>query len=153
MKGKERTRYKAFRKLVNRCLFHTLQRYVKDNISYNNTKELIALYRKYNIKFNHDFWDDFVEECQKVKVFKNMTYSYEHTVYDPIEKYYTEYILISRKNDFDNRIDTPIATLDFDLLNQENGILYLQRVMIYYIDCWWCFRRVREFVKINTSNN
>ena len=36
MKGKERTRYKAFRKLVNRCLFHTLQRYVKDNISYNN---------------------------------------------------------------------------------------------------------------------
>ena len=59
--------------------------------------------------------------------------------------------MLKRKNDFtESVIDTPITTLDFELLNQENDILYLRRVMLYYLDTWCIFSKVREYyIKIN----
>jgi hypothetical protein len=151
MLGKEKNKYKAYVKLINKCLFHTLQKYTDDKISYNNTEELIKLFHKYNITFNREVWADFVEVCKTQKAFKNLTYTYEQLSIEFLQKdACVEYIMLKRKNDFaESVIDTPITTLDFELLNQENGILYLQRVMLYYLDTWRIFRKVREYIKIN----
>jgi len=151
MLGKEKNKYKAYVKLINKCLFHTLQKYTDDKISYNNTEELIKLFHKYNITFNREVWADFVEVCKTQKAFKNLTYTYEQYPIEFLQKdACVEYIMLKRKNDFaESVIDTPITTLDFELLNQENGILYLQRVMLYYLDTWRIFRKVREYIKIN----
>ena len=151
MLGKEKSKYKAYVKLINKCLFHTLEKYTDDKISYNNTEELINLFHKYNIKFNREVWEDFVEVCKTQKAFKNLTYAYEYQLVGLLpENAYVEYIMLKRKNDFTgSEIDTPITTLDFELLNEKNGILYLQRVMLYYLDTWRIFRKVREYIKIN----
>ena len=82
MLGKEKNKYKAYVKLINKCLFHTLQEYTDDKISYNNTEELIKLFHKYNITFNREVWEDFINVCKTQKVFKNLTYTYEQ---HPIE--------------------------------------------------------------------
>ena len=151
MLDKEKNKYKAYVKLINKCLFHTLQEYTDDKISYNNTEELIKLFHKYNITFNREVWEDFINVCKTQKVFKNLTYTYEQHPIEFLQKdACIEYILLKRKNDFaGSEIDTPITTLDFELLNEKNGILYLQRVMLYYLDTWRIFRKVREYIKIN----
>jgi len=41
MLGKEKNKYKAYVKLINKCLFHTLQKYTDDKISYNNMLKLV----------------------------------------------------------------------------------------------------------------
>ena len=43
MLGKDKSKYKAYVKLINKCLFHTLEKYTDDKILYNNTEELINL--------------------------------------------------------------------------------------------------------------
>ena len=93
----------------------------------------------------------FVEVCKTQKAFKNLTYIEQLPIEFLQKGAYVEYIMLKRKNDFvESVIDTPITTLDFELLNQENGILYLQRVMLYYLDTWRIFRKVREYyIKIN----
>ena len=110
-------------------------KYTDGKIPYNNTEELINLFH-YNIKFNREVWTDFVEVCKTQKAFKNLTYTYEQLPIEFLQKgACVEYIMLKRKNDFaESVIDAPITTLDFELLNQENGILYLQRVMLYYLD-------------------
>lgn len=145
MKGREKDKYRGYVKLVNRCLFHTIEQYTSDKISYNNTEELAALLKKYDLKFDKWFWEEFVIQCKKIKIFKNLGFTYEKYYF--MIDYYTEYIQLNRKTEFNN-IPDPITTLDFELLNQKNGIYYLQRVMLYYIETYMVSKRVREFIKI-----